>query len=191
MSTNKYVALRSVKAGVSPIIGGTATTATTTTTTGSRVALSRWARPSQAARRTVRAMASRVKPILSWDSSSKPKPSIEGVVDATTPNSPPIDAEPDHLAHAKPIDFDMASKIDGQESQMVSFELEPGQVIRVRRRRTALLLPDHFVAVINNRSYVSLEVWCGCLLYCCAVLLSLVLRAAASTLLLILQFTCS
>lgn len=38
----------------------------------------------------------------------------------------------DHLALAKPLDFDMASKIDGQESQMVTFELEPGQVIRVR-----------------------------------------------------------
>lgn len=37
----------------------------------------------------------------------------------------------DHLALAKPLDFDVASKVDGQESQMVTFELEPGQVIRV------------------------------------------------------------
>ncbi|CAM9441274.1 unnamed protein product [Ectocarpus sp. 12 AP-2014] len=38
--------------------------------------------------------------------------------------------EQDHLALAKPLDFDMASKVEGQESQMVTFELEPGQVIR-------------------------------------------------------------
>lgn len=43
-----------------------------------------------------------------------------------------LPAGQDHLALAKPLDFDMASKIDGQESQMVTFELEPGQVIRVR-----------------------------------------------------------
>ncbi|CAN0326482.1 unnamed protein product, partial [Scytosiphon promiscuus] len=36
----------------------------------------------------------------------------------------------DHLALAKPLDFDMASKVEGQESQMVTFELEPDQVIR-------------------------------------------------------------
>lgn len=31
-----------------------------------------------------------------------------------------------------PVNFDLASKIVGQESQMVTFELEPGQIIRVR-----------------------------------------------------------
>lgn len=42
-----------------------------------------------------------------------------------------VGVEGDHLSLAKPLDFDMASKVDGQESQMVTFELEPGQVIRV------------------------------------------------------------
>lgn len=146
MSTNNHAALRSIKARVTPMIMGTAAT-------GSRVALSRWARPSKAARHAAppTAVASEVKPILSWNSSSsKPKPSVEAVADATSP--PSADSEPDHLAHAKPIDFDMASKIEGQESQMVSFELEPGQVIRVRTRRTALSFPCHFVAVAVNSS---------------------------------------
>ena len=157
MSTNKYAALRSIKAGVSPMLGGTASATTINTvytSTGSRVALSRWARPSKAARRTtpLTTLASKASPTLSWDSTSKPKSRIEAVVDATAPNSPPIDAEADHLAHAKPIDFDMASRIDGQESQMVSFELEPGQVVRVRTRLTALLIPCHFVAAVINSS---------------------------------------
>lgn len=45
----------------------------------------------------------------------------------------PAVADEDHLALAKPLDFDMASKVEGQESQMVTFELQPGQAIRVSR----------------------------------------------------------
>lgn len=65
----------------------------------------------------------------SSSNSRNPKPSTDLAAAATT-NEPAV--ADDHLALAKPLDFDMASKIDGQESQMVSFELEPGQVIRVR-----------------------------------------------------------
>lgn len=53
--------------------------------------------------------------------------------DLTQPGAAAV-AEGDHLALAKPLDFDVASWIDGQESQMVTFELEPGQVIRVSLR---------------------------------------------------------
>ena len=71
--------------------------------------------------------------VISRSSSSKPRSSDEsGNLPQAAPSSPPLDGQ-EHLALAKPLDFDMASKIDGQESQMVSFELEPGQVIRVRR----------------------------------------------------------
>ncbi|CAM9304558.1 unnamed protein product, partial [Ectocarpus sp. 13 AM-2016] len=49
---------------------------------------------------------------------------------ATGVSNAPAATEQDHLALAKPLDFDMASKVEGQESQMVTFELEPGQVIR-------------------------------------------------------------
>ncbi|CAM9603281.1 unnamed protein product [Ectocarpus sp. 4 AP-2014] len=51
-------------------------------------------------------------------------------VAATGVSNAPAATEQDHLALAKPLDFDMASKVEGQESQMVTFELEPGQVIR-------------------------------------------------------------
>lgn len=145
---NKHAALRSIKAGV---IGGAAT--------GTRVALSRWARPSEAARHAslpTAVVASRTKPILSRNSSSGKLEPSTGAVDASEPDSPTADAEPDHLAHAKPIDFDMASKIEGQESQMVSFELEPGQVIRVRARRTALLV-TLYEYYFFQLSHVSLE----------------------------------
>ncbi|CAN0279015.1 unnamed protein product [Ascophyllum nodosum] len=68
--------------------------------------------------------------VISRSSSSKPRSSDEsGNLPQAAPSSPPL-AGQEHLALAKPLDFDMASKIDGQESQMVSFELEPGQVIR-------------------------------------------------------------
>lgn len=63
-------------------------------------------------------------------SSTKPKPSGGSGITAGGSNAPAV-ADQDHLALAKPLDFDMASKVEGQESQMVTFELDPGQVIRV------------------------------------------------------------
>lgn len=63
-------------------------------------------------------------------SSSKPKPSTGSDLAAGGSSAPAV-ADQDHLALAKPLDFDMASKVEGQESQMVTFELNPGQVIRV------------------------------------------------------------
>lgn len=68
--------------------------------------------------------------VISRRSSSKPKPSSD-LATAAASNTQQAVAEQDHLALAKPLDFDMASRIDGQESQMVSFELQPGQIIRV------------------------------------------------------------
>lgn len=65
-------------------------------------------------------------------SSSTPKPRSSLARDPSQSNAAPAVVAEDHLALAKPLDFDMASKVEGQESQMVSFELEPGQVIRVR-----------------------------------------------------------
>eukprot|EP00903_Cladosiphon_okamuranus_P007927 g7652.t1 len=65
----------------------------------------------------------------SSSNSSKPFPS-RGFDLATGGSSAPVAVDQDHLALAKPLDFDMASKVEGQESQMVTFELEPGQVIR-------------------------------------------------------------
>lgn len=65
-------------------------------------------------------------------SRSNPRFSNGGEVAATGGSNAPAATEQDHLALAKPLDFDMASKVEGQESQMVTFELEPGQVIRVR-----------------------------------------------------------
>lgn len=65
-------------------------------------------------------------------SSSTPKPRSSLARDRSQSNAAPAVVAEDHLALAKPLDFDMASKVEGQESQMVSFELEPGQVIRVR-----------------------------------------------------------
>ena len=71
--------------------------------------------------------------VISRRSSSKPKPSGDSDLPAGGSNTPAV-ADQDHLALAKPLDFDMASKVEGQESQMVTFELDPGQVIRVSRR---------------------------------------------------------
>lgn len=64
-------------------------------------------------------------------SSSTPKPRSSLARDPSVSNTAPAVVTEDHLALAKPLDFDMASKVEGQESQMVTFELEPGQVIRV------------------------------------------------------------
>ncbi|CAM9744469.1 unnamed protein product [Ectocarpus fasciculatus] len=63
-------------------------------------------------------------------SRSNPTSSNGGEVAATGGSNAPAATEQDHLALAKPLDFDMASKVEGQESQMVTFDLEPGQVIR-------------------------------------------------------------
>lgn len=71
--------------------------------------------------------------VLSRSSSSKPKPSGGSDIAAGGSSTPAV-ADEDHLALAKPLDFDMASKVEGQESQMVTFELDPGQVIRVSQR---------------------------------------------------------
>eukprot|EP00752_Nemacystus_decipiens_P012716 g11267.t1 len=67
--------------------------------------------------------------VVRRSSSSMPKPSGGSELSATG-SSTPAAADQDHLALAKPLDFDMASKVEGQESQMVTFELDPGQVIR-------------------------------------------------------------
>lgn len=73
--------------------------------------------------------------VFSRNSSTKSKPSGSSEVAAAGSSNAPAPADQDHLALAKPLDFDMASKVEGQESQMVTFELEPDQVIRVSQRR--------------------------------------------------------
>ncbi|CAM9510778.1 unnamed protein product [Scytosiphon promiscuus] len=68
--------------------------------------------------------------VFSRNSSSRSKASSSAEVAAAGSSNAPVAADQDHLALAKPLDFDMASKVEGQESQMVTFELEPDQVIR-------------------------------------------------------------
>lgn len=63
--------------------------------------------------------------------SNSQRPATSSNAVAGTAQSGVAGKQDDHLAVAKPLDFDMASQVDGQESQMVTFELEPGQVIRV------------------------------------------------------------
>lgn len=73
--------------------------------------------------------------VFSRSSSTRPRPGSGSELATAGGSNAPATADQDHLALAKPLDFDMASKIDGQESQMVTFELKPGQVIRVSQRR--------------------------------------------------------
>lgn len=76
--------------------------------------------------------------VFSRKSSSNPKSDRRSEIKVADGSDVPAVSEEDHLALAKPLDFDMASKVEGQESQMVTFELQPGQVIRVSH----LLLAD-------------------------------------------------
>lgn len=69
--------------------------------------------------------------VFSRSSSSNPKSNKTSEIAAAGGSDAPAVSNEDHLALAKPLDFDMASKVEGQESQMVTFELQPGQVIRV------------------------------------------------------------
>lgn len=69
--------------------------------------------------------------VFSRSSSSNPKPNEKSEIAAAGGSDATAVSNEDHLALAKPLDFDMASKVEGQESQMVTFELQPGQVIRV------------------------------------------------------------
>ena len=48
---------------------------------------------------------------------------------ATTANALPAKASKDGVV-GHPIDFDISSKIEGNESQIVTISLEPGQVLR-------------------------------------------------------------
>lgn len=73
--------------------------------------------------------------VFSRSRSTRPRPGSGSELAAAGGSNAPVTAEQDHLALAKPLDFDFASKIDGQESQMVTFELQPGQVIRVSHQR--------------------------------------------------------
>lgn len=164
MSTNKFASLRNIKAIVpaSAMSGGCAIN------TSQAAPLCLWAtRPSGAAKQHAvppTAATPRAVSVISRRSSSKSffrgssgnksfswsKPSSHEarrrreVKDETAANNPLLNDDTaelaDHLADVKPLDFDMASRIEGQESQMVSFELEPGQVVRVRAGRTAPLL---------------------------------------------------
>eukprot|EP00904_Undaria_pinnatifida_P000786 jgi/Undpi1/10708/HiC_scaffold_29.g13156.m1 len=152
MSTNKFASLRNIKAIVpaSAMSGGCATS--------QAAPLSLWAtKPSGAAKQHAvppTAATPRAVSVISRRSSSKSffrgssgnksfswsKPSSHEarrrreVKDETAANNPLLNDDTaelaDHLADVKPLDFDMASRIEGQESQMVSFELEPGQVVR-------------------------------------------------------------
>ncbi|CAB1113862.1 unnamed protein product [Ectocarpus sp. CCAP 1310/34] len=81
-------------------------------------------------RATTTAVFSRKMSSSSRRSRSNRRSSDGAEVAATGASNAPAATEHDHLARAKPLDFDMASKVEGQESQMVTFELEPGQVIR-------------------------------------------------------------
>ena len=47
---------------------------------------------------------------------------------ATSANKVPAKSRDGVVGH--PIDFDIASKVEGNESQIVTIELEPGQVLR-------------------------------------------------------------
>lgn len=68
-------------------------------------------------------------------SSAQPRPSNSTDVVSGAAQSGVTGQQEDHLSLAKPLDFDVASKVDGQESQMVTFDLDPGQVIRVSKAR--------------------------------------------------------